>query len=118
MSKDKRRWTTQEQLEWLQKRHPDYLDAQSKGRYDRFWPGLFQDWFNAFPAREPTADDPTDSEPGDQPDHEHESEVTPAGKKVSYRSNIKLASHDSILTDPRSSYHHARTHTFAHARAA
>jgi hypothetical protein len=42
---------------------PDYLDAQAKGRYDSFWPWFFMEWFKAFPAPEPTADDPMDSEP-------------------------------------------------------
>lgn len=72
MPNDKRRWTTAEQLQWLERRHPDYLEAQSNGRYDRFWPGLFQDWFAVFPAREPAEDDPTDSEPEAQPDLEAE----------------------------------------------
>lgn len=63
MPTDGRRWTTQEQLEWLQQRHPDYLEAQAEGRYDRFWPQLYQEWFTQFPAREPTSNDPTDSEP-------------------------------------------------------
>lgn len=119
MPMDGRRWTTQEQLEWLQKRHPAYLEAQLKGRYDQFWPGLYQDWFSAFPAREPTVDDPSDSEPDDQLDREHEPMVTSAGdsihtssthngvasdntvkkrrkKKVSYRFNIELTSHHLI----------------------
>lgn len=63
MSHNKRRWTTPEQQDWLIASFPEYLEAQAKGRYDQFWPKLFQDWFACFPAREPTAEDPTDTEP-------------------------------------------------------
>ena len=59
---DKRRWTTPAQLEWLLSQFPAYLEAQSQGRYDKFWPGFFRDWFELFPVREPTAEDPSDSE--------------------------------------------------------
>lgn len=63
MPVDRRRWTTPEQLCWLVSCFPDYLEAQAKGRYDKFWPKFFQDWFAYFPAREPDTTDATDSEP-------------------------------------------------------
>lgn len=77
MAKDRRRWTTPEQLDWLQQRHPAYLEAQSQGRYDKFWPKIFQDWFATFPAREPTENDPVDS------DLEPESDSEPELQKAS-----------------------------------
>ena len=59
---DRRRWMTPEQLKWLLAQFPYYLEAQSHGRYDKFWPGFFKDWFKKFPACEPTEDDPSNSE--------------------------------------------------------
>ena len=59
---DKRRWTTASQLEWLLTQFPSYLDAQSQGRYDKFWPTFFRDWFEKFPLCEPTNEDPSESE--------------------------------------------------------
>jgi hypothetical protein len=63
MSSDKRRWASPEQNSFLLSYFPEYLEAQSKGRYDKFWPKLFQEWFAKFPAPQPQPDDKTDSEP-------------------------------------------------------
>lgn len=59
---DKRRWTTPAQQQWLLAQFPDYLEAQSKGRYEKFWPDFFRDWFAKFPPRKPTDDDSSDIE--------------------------------------------------------
>ena len=59
---DKRRWMTAPQLEWLLTQFPSYLDAQSQGHYDKFWPTFFRDWFEKFPPCEPTNEDPSKSE--------------------------------------------------------
>lgn len=64
---DRRRWTTPVQRSWLLASIPDYLEAQSKGRYDKFWPQFFEEWFKAFPAREPGPQDLTDTEPDIDP---------------------------------------------------
>lgn len=66
---DKRRWTSPAQLKWLLGKFPAYLEAQSLGRYDKFWPGFYRDWFEEFPPREPTDNDPSDSEGEIDDDH-------------------------------------------------
>lgn len=90
MPKDKRRWTTPEQRNWLIVSFPEYLEAQAQGRYNKFWPKLFQEWFDYFPPREPTADDPTDSEPEpdsgpDVPSDDDEDEEATASAQTSKR---------------------------------
>lgn len=62
------RWTTPAQLAWLLAQFPSYLEAQAEGRYDKFWPGFFRDWFTMFPAPEPTENDPSVSEGEDDDD--------------------------------------------------
>ena len=59
---DKRRWTTASQLEWLLTQFSSYLDTQSQGHYNKFWPTFFKDWFEKFPLCEPTDEDPSGSE--------------------------------------------------------
>lgn len=71
---DKRRWTTPEQLKYLLAQFPAYLESQSHGRYDKFWPSFFRDWFEEFPPREPTDDDPSDSEGENDNDHGSEND--------------------------------------------
>lgn len=51
-------------------RIPEYSEAQKKHRYHKFWPTLFQSYFDAFPPPEPTPDDPTDSEADSEPEPE------------------------------------------------
>jgi hypothetical protein len=74
MSSDKRRWASPEQNSFLLSYFPEYLEAQSKGRYDKFWPKLFQEWFAKFPAPTPQPDDKTDSEPEPDADSACESD--------------------------------------------
>lgn len=62
MPHDRRHWASTEQRNWLTTCIPDYSEAQKKGRYDKYWHQLFQDYFAAFPPDDPTEDDPTDSE--------------------------------------------------------
>ena len=62
MPLDKHPWTTPKQAQWLKEWFPSYLEVQSHGQYDTFWPGFFRDWFETFPAPEPRWDKPTDSE--------------------------------------------------------
>ena len=75
---DKRRWTTTEQRNFLDSYIPQYLEVQASRKYRKFWPGLYQDWFEKFPEPEPEEDDPTESEDND-PDLESHSE-SDAGK--------------------------------------
>ena len=88
---DKRRWTTPEQAKWLESRFPAYLEAQSRGRYDTFWPGFFQQWFEAFPASEPRSDEPTDSEHESDSDSEQTDadDNTAPSKRKHWRRNSK-----------------------------
>jgi hypothetical protein len=72
MPPDKRRWTTPAQADFLLAYFPEYVEAQTKRRYDKFWPKFFQQWFINFPPREPGPDDKTDSEP--EPDSESDPE--------------------------------------------
>jgi len=71
---DKRRWTTTEQRNFLDSYIPQYLEAQASRKYRKFWPGLYQDWFEKFPEPEPEEGDPTESEVDDDPDLESHSE--------------------------------------------
>ena len=86
MPVDKRRWTTPEQLCWLVSCFPDYLEAQAKGRYDKFWPKFFTEWFETFPAREPNANDVTDSEPEPESEPDVPSDNDEEGFSVSSKS--------------------------------
>ena len=82
MPLDKRWWTTPQQAEWLTAQFPSYLQAQSRGRYDQYWPGFFQEWFKEFPAPEPASDEPTDSEYESDSDSEQtDGETRPASSK-------------------------------------
>ena len=67
--KDGRRWTTVEQEAWLNSHLPSYLEAAAGQRYDKFWPGLFQEWFEQFKEPDPDSDMPTDSEPDEESDN-------------------------------------------------
>lgn len=49
---------------------PEYSEAQKKHRYDKYWPRLFEDYFEAFPPPEPTAGDATDTESEDEAESE------------------------------------------------
>lgn len=75
---DKQRRMTPAQLEWPLAWFPAYLEAQSQGRYDKFWPGFFRDWFEKFPPRKPTEDDPSNSESDNDSDNDGEDDVEEA----------------------------------------
>lgn len=89
MPQDKRSWTTAAERSWLKASIPEYAEAQKKGRYDKLWSRLFQDYFAAFPPAEPTDDDPTDSENDADPEsdaplesaEEEQLAKTPLGKR-------------------------------------
>lgn len=82
MVRDKRRWTTSQQQAWLEGQYPAYSAVQVTGRYDKFWPTFFQQWFNEFPAPEPRSDDPTDSEHESDSDSEQtDGELRPKSSK-------------------------------------
>jgi hypothetical protein len=49
------RWTTDEQVEWLQERLPQYMTEHQKDKdYSHFWPMLIADWFKKFPEEAAT----------------------------------------------------------------
>lgn len=62
MAHDKRRWATQQQIQWLITWLPDYLEAQRENTLHIFWATLFLAWFKEFPCREPTDIDASASE--------------------------------------------------------
>ena len=55
-------WTTSKQHKWLEKQFPGYLQAQTTGKYNHFWPPFFEAWFEQFPAPELSWHEPTNSE--------------------------------------------------------
>jgi hypothetical protein len=93
MPLDKRRWTTLQQQQWLAAKFPAYREAQSKNKYDRFWPTFFEEWFNEYPASEPRVDEPTDSEHESDSDSEQtDGECRPASSKRKRRRTKKNVS--------------------------
>jgi hypothetical protein len=68
-TKDGRRWTTPEQEAWLNSKLPSYLEASVNRRYDKFWPPIYQEWFEIFPEPDPDSDAPTDDESDDESDN-------------------------------------------------
>lgn len=67
---DKRRWATKAEIGWLMASIPDYSEAQKAHRYHKYWPKLFESYFEAFPPPEPTADDATDTASENESDSE------------------------------------------------
>lgn len=63
MPKDKRRWADQEQVCWLAASVDEFLEAQKNQRLDKYWPKIWNAWFEKWPARKPGPGDATDSEP-------------------------------------------------------
>jgi hypothetical protein len=93
MPPDKRRWTTLQQQQWLAAKFPAYREAQSQNKYDRFWPTFFEEWFNEYPASEPRADEPTDSEhESDSNSEQTDGECRPASLKRKRRRTRKNVS--------------------------
>lgn len=44
------RWTTDEQVEWLQEHLPQYMIEHQKDKdYSHFWPMVNAEWFKQFP---------------------------------------------------------------------
>jgi hypothetical protein len=100
MRVDKRRWTTLEHVAWLGAYFPAYMEAQSLGRFDKFWPGFFQSWFEKFPAPEPSADEPTDSEHESDSDSEQtDAEPAVLGSKRKHK-NKKTKKRVSNIISP------------------
>lgn len=62
MVEDKHQWTTAAEFRWLIAWITDYLEAQRTNTFHLFWTKLFKAWFKAFPNREPTDSDNTDSD--------------------------------------------------------
>lgn len=71
--RDKRRWATKLQIQWLLSWLAEYLQAQRENKLHLFWPKLFAAWFKNFPCREPTDNDASASEA----ESDSESDVPP-----------------------------------------
>lgn len=60
------RWTTSEELEWLQNELPEFLKMQRDQKLTRFYELLFPRWFSLFPERlkywKPTGNPPREGE--------------------------------------------------------
>lgn len=108
MAKDKRRWATTEQIRWLLGWIADYLEAQRTNTFHIFWSDLFGAWFKAFPCREPTSDDDTDSgsesDSGSDvpPESADEREVALSKRKQSKKAGKKKARAKKVCD----SWHH------------
>ncbi|KAF7965470.1 hypothetical protein HWV62_43299 [Athelia sp. TMB] len=61
MPLDKRRWTSASELPWLVACIPEYLEAQKKSKYHKFWAPFFEQYFTAYPVRDATEADQSDS---------------------------------------------------------
>lgn len=61
MPLDKRRWTSASELPWLVACIPEYLEAQKKSKYHKFWAPFFEQYFSAYPVRDATEADQSDS---------------------------------------------------------
>ena len=47
---DGRRWAGPGEISHIMGSIPEYLEAQKRGRYNKFWPAFFEGYFNAYPA--------------------------------------------------------------------
>ena len=47
---DGRRWAGPGQISYIMGSIPEYLAAQKKGRYNKFWPAFFEAYFKTYPA--------------------------------------------------------------------
>lgn len=109
MAKDGRRWTTDDQEAWLTAKLPDYLEAALTRRFDKFWPILFQMWFDTFEEPPPDPDDPTDcesdTESDDAPpsDNDNPPLNTKKRKRRQRRRNTKKAAKVCYISSPRTS---------------
>lgn len=61
-SRDRHRWATKPQIQWLLTWLAEYLQAQHNNKLHLFWPKLFAAWFEEFPCRELTGNDASASE--------------------------------------------------------
>ena len=53
----RRKWTTEEQYEWLSERIPDFVEAQQTGTVSVFITSVTQKWYQEWPPGEPTEDE-------------------------------------------------------------
>lgn len=67
---DHRWWTTDDQEAWLTEKLPGYLNAASVKRFDKFWPGLNEQWFLTFPKPSTNPKEATDSEDDPESDNQ------------------------------------------------
>jgi len=47
-----RRWTTDDQLAFLESHFPKYQQAQADKTLSSFWPFIYRTWFERYPERE------------------------------------------------------------------
>ena len=62
-----KKWTTEEQDEFLDGYHTQYLESQKEGRYGKLWPLVDEAWFSKYPEiktafPDKSADDLTEME--------------------------------------------------------
>lgn len=78
-----RRWTTSEELEWLQNELPEFLRMQKEQKLARFYELLFPKWFSRFPERfkywEPTGNPPHGR---NEVDHQNDDSVPDGDESV------------------------------------
>ncbi|KAH9887553.1 hypothetical protein C8Q73DRAFT_618286, partial [Cubamyces lactineus] len=50
-------WATEEQASWLSKRLPDFVQAQSANKTDKFFGITYCEWFHRFNLEDPTPEE-------------------------------------------------------------
>ncbi|KAG2096704.1 uncharacterized protein F5147DRAFT_656516 [Suillus discolor] len=78
-----RRWTTSQELEWLQNELPEFLKMQKEQKLTRFYELLSPKWFSRFPERfkywEPTGNPPHGR---DEVDHQNDDSIPDGDESV------------------------------------
>lgn len=73
-------WATEEQASWLSKRLPDFVQAQSANKTDKFFGITYCEWFHRFNLEDPTPEE-LEAEGGNE--ERARSKKTKAQRKVS-----------------------------------
>lgn len=75
--RDRRRWTTEEHLRWLEEALPDYLAAVASGSLHKFLQSTYEQWFKDFPEAAAKPEDYVESEveSDDEPSSDNDNRV-------------------------------------------
>ena len=73
----RRKWTTEEQYEWLSERIPDFVEAQQTGTVSVFITSVTQKWYQEWPPGEPTEDEVEEAKEAQHEEHIAQSQQKP-----------------------------------------